>query len=191
MLSETYLKKIIRKIKSKHKKEYFNNRPLVLAIADFSEKYAFVWFREAVMNAVYGNKTSKGLFSGHQYKEISAIVVPTFRLMDKFNRIGVLCGLANQEIRLIKQGKFIDQNKKFCTLECEIHPWPMGCYTKETWDEGLAVLHNPNAFCRLNKNYFPVSYQAWGNEMEQWILPYQTLTPYPLMTYNKQDVEIK
>lgn len=185
MLEENYIKKIKNKIKNKHKKAYFNNRPLVLAVADFSHQHAFVWFREAVMNAVYGNKTCKGLFDDDQYKKISAIVVSTFRVMDKFNRIGLLCGLADQSIRLFQQGKFFDQSKGFHDLENEIIPWPPGCHVKETWDEGLAVLHNPKALYPLKKDYFPIAFQTWGNESAKWIFPIEKINPYPWVTYNR------
>lgn len=157
---------LLAKLKKKYwEQEHVSGKPFVIAIADCQFKgagnishdalplylYGFqqkitsegVEKREKIGCHIWGTKeVPSGFFELEGAENISAILFSPSSDIDKFNRMGLKDGFNNSKYKIRRTVKSPNINTWAIELITKIIPTKK--YT-ETWGEGLAVYHNPNA----------------------------------------------
>lgn len=103
----------------------------------------------------YLNKKAKsGFFELPGAENISAVIVNPQGTITKFNRMGYIAGFGNPDVQMVRTG--IQRND--ANLNSPM-PTPfrhiVDASYRESWVEGMVVLHNPNALIPLRPELIP------------------------------------
>ena len=156
-------------------------KPLIFAIHDFHKDDSMVWSGTALMTYLYG-KQWKAMFDGsgrlttvarvvdsHKWKDktipsgffrqpdaenVSTVLFSNSATLSKFNRMGKLAGFGSPRVHLRRFGARYNHEPHATEpvmFEVDVTP---GAYS-ETWGQGLAMYHNPNAKHPVEPELFP------------------------------------
>ncbi len=147
--------------------------PLIIAIQDFHQLGSMTWTAESLPEYLYGLRQSirdgepvsepfgrhrwgtkdipSNFFGQPDAEHISAVIANPSGTIAKFKRMGILTGFGDPNLRILRKG---------LAFQGEPFPTPFGVEVTaegydETWCEGLAVYHNPNANTQLSEEAFP------------------------------------
>jgi hypothetical protein len=170
---------------SKLQKEYWqlphvSGNPLVLAIADFHADQSMLWSSTSLITYLYGinqdyhldennqlvinsieiekhkvgeKEIPSGFFFQPNVENISGVLFSASGTISKFNRIGRQSGFKVDNHLMRRHGTFHDHDPN------AVKPKPFSYIvdenSSETWGEGFALFHNPNAICPVSENLFP------------------------------------
>jgi hypothetical protein len=162
----------------KLKKRYWDRphvrgRPLVLAIQDFHAPGSMTWTSTSLVEYLYGLRQSERdgtvvsepisrhrwetkdiashFFALPEAEHISAVIANPSGTLSKFKRMGFLSGFGDRDLKILRRG-YAFQGEPFPTpFTAEVSS---GSYD-ETWCEGLAVCHNPDATTPLSPESLP------------------------------------
>ena len=151
--------------------EHVRGLPFALAIQDFSARGSMMFTRSALEVYLYGmdhdwhrddagqlvitprrvvehrwgEKTiPSGFFFLPGAENISAVVFSNSGTISKFNRMGMVAGFGARDIEIIREGTAINHDPNAAEPLAFRHRVNDDDY-KETWVQGLTVLHNPRA----------------------------------------------
>ncbi|QQE91095.1 hypothetical protein [Azotobacter chroococcum] len=158
-----------------HEQPHVRGLPFALALADFHGGSTMVWSREALPTYLYGrmavvkeggsgkyaasepietlrghSQIAAGLFNDSRMKGLSAVVFSNAATIAKFNRMGMLAGLAVPGVKMRRKGILFDRTPgalEPLNFDLDVESseyaalWPDG----EAWCLELEVFHNPNA----------------------------------------------
>ena len=168
-----YSSALTTKLKKRYwNKKYIKNKPLLLAIENFSDSFELIGGINVLCDYLYGiepdssRKTFKvhkgenvrkpngatvetGFFNLPETENISAIISTSQGTLSKFNRIGIYKGYAPRDIRCLQFTAEYNRAPD-ATLPKPVVRIVSPGENAETWGEGITVFHNPNA-----KNKFP------------------------------------
>lgn len=157
-------------------KKYIENKPLLLAIENFSGSLELIGGINVLCDYLYGiepdssRKTFKvhkgedvrksngstvetGFFNLPEAENISAVISTTQGTLPKFNRIGIYRGYAPINIRCLQY--VAEYNRKpDATLPRPVVRIVCPGENSETWGEGITMFHNPNARNKFSKALF-------------------------------------
>lgn len=162
-------------------------RPFVLAIADFNEPFSMTWSQNSLITYLYGYKydysyNEKGEMSIHPIKvknhikgkgdkiipsgfffqenaeNISAVLHSSSATISKFNRIGKQCGLDEGNVLMHRICSVWDQDPN--ASKPIIYQYFVTEENSEPWSEGVTIFHNPNAKYPLSLDFFPNAAQC-------------------------------
>lgn len=149
--------------------------PFALALADFHGGSTMVWSREALPTYLYGkmavvkegehgknavgepletlrghSQIKAGLFHDREVKGLSAVVFSNAATIAKFNRMGLLAGLAVPGIKMRRKGILFDRTPGALEpidfdLDIEDPEYTALWSGGEAWCQELEVFHNPSA----------------------------------------------
>ncbi len=163
--------------------EHCKNIPIVFAIEAFHEKNSFIYSDHGIAQYLFGLKdTHKRDKNGnliidyeeiidHQFQEktipsnffaqpcaeyISAVVFTNSGTWPKFSRMGYQAGYHRGNIMMIRQGTcYHDDRNSVSPLIFQYNlDDPV---VDETWEQGLVVMHNPNALYPLPRYFLKCS----------------------------------
>ncbi len=169
------------KMKKKYwEKEHVKGKPFVIAIADFHDSMSMTWTYNALLDYLYGyryehsfdedgiivvkpikiedytkpngTKIPSGFFFQPNSENVSAIIFSTCGTLSKFNRMGKQAGFGTDKNTLIRHGTYY--NHKPNADKPNFVVYQVSEETNETWSEGVAIYHNPNALIPLDPNLF-------------------------------------
>lgn len=169
------------KMKKKYwEKEHVQNKPFVIAIADFHDTMSMTWSYNAISDYLYGyryehsfDKKGKlvvkpvkignyvkpngteipsGFFFLPDSENVSATIFSTCGTLSKFNRMGKQAGLGSKIPILIRMGAFYNHEPN--ADKPNFINYTVDENSNETWSEGVIVFHNPNAKIPLNPAFF-------------------------------------
>jgi hypothetical protein len=201
----------------KVKKRYWTQshvagHPFVIAIQDFHALGAMAWTAESLPEYLYGlrqrvqdgksisepivshrwgnKEIASNFFSQPETENISAVIANPSGTIAKFKRMGFLTGFGDRNLKILRRGMAF-QNAPFATpFSSDV---TADSYT-ETWSEGLAVYHNPNAAIPLPPESLPLaghfrSQNGWLESMLPDFFPLgsETLTLNPTARSNGQN----
>ena len=153
-------------------------KPFVLAIADFHEDFSMTWSTTALIEFLYGfhyshvyddgklivtpekidsyeksngEKISAGFFFSPEVENISAILHTTSGTLSKFNRIGKQCGFDENNTQMLRMLAMHNHDKN--ASEPHYVQYLVNEDCEETWGEGISIYHNPNAKYPLPKDF--------------------------------------
>lgn len=161
---------------SKLKKKYWENpdveeKPLVLAIQDFSAPASMTFTRSALPVYLYGydhefwydekgvlhidpvkiethrwgnKEIPSGFFYLDGAENISAVIFNNSGTISKFNRMGKLAGFGSENVCLLRRGTAVNPDPNAAAPYTFVHDVDSPEYS-ENWVEGMDVFHNPNA----------------------------------------------
>lgn len=157
-----------------HDKPHVQGKPFSLALADFHAGSSMVWSREALPAYLYGqlavvkdgplgkcvtnenletlrgHDIKAGLFNDPAMSGLSAVIFSNACTLSKFNRMGLLAGLAIPGVKLRRRGILFDRTPGALEpIDFDMYVdspeyealWPGG----EAWCAELEVYHNPLA----------------------------------------------
>lgn len=160
--------------RSYHDKSHVRGLPFAIALADFHGGSTMVWSREALPTYLYGqlavvkedgngryaasepierlrgHSIRAGLFNDAEMRGLSGVIFSNAGTLAKFNRMGLLAGLAVPGVKLQRQGILFDRTLgalEPIVFDLDVASpeyaalWPRG----EEWCIELEVFHNPNA----------------------------------------------
>ncbi|MCM1570149.1 MAG: hypothetical protein NC081_12010 [Roseburia sp.] len=162
--------------------EHTQNKPFVIAIADFHEPFSMIWSQNSLTTYLYGRRYScsydregnlqirfhkveqherannpkpipSGFFFQAQAEHISAVLHSSCATISKFNRIGKQCGLDESESFMLREGRFYNPAPN--ASKPLRFAYVVSEENSETWAEGVTVFHNPNAKFPLPEDFFP------------------------------------
>lgn len=167
----------------KHYWEYphTQNKPFVLAIADFHENLSMTWSYDSLITYLYGYRYSyfydenqklqiipdkveshprennaapipSGFFFQKEAENISAVLHSSCATISKFNRIGKQCGLDNGNTYMYRIGTFYNPDPD--AAKPLTFSYLVSEQNTEPWSEGVTIFHNPNAKIPLPKDVF-------------------------------------
>lgn len=171
---------------SKLKKKYWEhdhvaNKPLVLAIHDFSSPGSMIHSRSALERYVFGvehgyekdeqgnlvilptkiethdwedKSIPSGFFDQPDSEHISAILFSNSGTIAKFNRMGILTGFGSGKVVALREGTMVNHDPNATSPKFFKVVVNSEGY-EETWTEGLSVIHNPNALKPLDPASMP------------------------------------
>jgi len=161
--------------------EHIRGQPLVFAIQDFHQDQSMIWSATALPIYLYGynhkwyhnekgelvivpeklelhrhgeKEIPAGFFFQPDCENISAVIFSNSATIAKFNRMGKLAGFGNPKTTMVRMGARHnpDPNAAFpLPFEVEVNPTKYS----ESWSEGLAMYHNPNALHPIDPELFP------------------------------------
>jgi len=169
------------KMKKKYwEKEHVKGKPFAIAIADFHDTMSMTWTYNALLDYLYGyryehsfddkgkivvkpikignykksngTEIPSGFFFQPNSEHVSAIIFSTCGTLSKFNRMGKQAGFGTDKNILIRFGTFYNHTPN--ADKPEIVSYQVNEESDETWSEGVAVYHNPNALIPLNPEFF-------------------------------------
>jgi hypothetical protein len=170
-----------------HELEVVRGHPLVLAIEPFFDAGA-LWHGEiAFLRYLFGLRLAErvgpfeavpddrklqehvgaekripsGFFRQPENSHVSAVIFSNSHTVAKFNRMGVLAGLAPEGISYFRFGYGFDPDPD--SLQPQSFMYEVGS-EPETWAEGLVVIHNPNATVPLGRTAFDGLTQVWEED---------------------------
>ncbi len=121
----------------------------------FDDKGNLMQIPEKIETHKFGNKEiPSGFFFQPDTENISAVLFSNSATISKFNRIGLLAGFGNENIKLIRKGYCYDHDPNATDSQIFTHEIEQGKHL-EPWGEGISILHNPNALYPLDPNLFP------------------------------------
>ena len=148
------------------------NKPFVLAIADFHETFSMTWSYDSLITYLYGYEYSyfydedqklqiishkvethprennivpipSGFFFQKDAENISAVLHSSCATISKFNRIGKQCGFDDGNTFMYRTGTCYNPDPDASK------PLTFGYWVSEQntepWSEGVTIFHNPNA----------------------------------------------
>lgn len=164
----------------KLKKRYWERphvagHPLVLAVQDFHLPGSMKWSGSSLVEYLYGLRQSErdgmvitdpvtshswgtktipsNFFSLPDAEHISAVIANPSGTLSKFTRMGFLTGFGDRELRIVRRGiAFQGDDATFPTPF--VREVSASDY-QESWCEGLAVYHNPQAKIPLPEEALP------------------------------------
>lgn len=171
-------------LRSKVQKEYWKlqdvrGHPFLIAIADFHAPASMTWSHTALAFYLYGvgfelrpdhanYKNTKVLeehvvgpkvvptnfFGQEDHRHISAILFSNAGTNAKFNRMGVLAGFGDPDVKLTREGGLYDPDPGAVDaihfkIDVEDPAY------EECWADELEIYHNPNAHVPLDPALFP------------------------------------
>ena len=101
-----------------------------------------------------GKSIPSGFFLQPGAENVSAVLFSNSATVSKFNRMGKLAGFGRADVRLLRVGTFYNHDPnatESIPFSVEVTP---GKYS-ETWGQGLAMYHNPNAKHPVDPDLFP------------------------------------
>ena len=173
---------LFNKYKLKYwKREWIKGHPLILAVEAFHHAFALDITDSALVGYLYGidhtwyhdesghliidtyerSEHSDGkktipsnFFSLPGAENISAVIFSNSGTVSKFNRLAKLKGYSNQSVMMVREGTCYDHDPD--AVKPNYFRYVVGKNGPvETWREGLAVYHNPNAIYKLSEADFP------------------------------------
>jgi hypothetical protein len=148
-------------------------RPLVIAIQDFHALGSMTWTAEVLHEYLYGYRQAErdgkvvsekierhrwgkkdiasNFFGLPEAKNISAVIANPSGTLSKFKRMGFLTGFGKQQLKILRRGMAYQRQPFPTPFAVEV----TGPGYTETWTEGMAVYHNPNAIIPLREESFP------------------------------------
>jgi len=170
------------KLKRRYWEEpHVSGNPLVLAVHDYHKDDSMTWSSTALAEYLYGRRW-KGIFDGygglrtavgrvevHRWQEkeipsgfffqadaenISAVLYSNSATISKFNRMGKLAGFGSPRVHMVRCGKCYRHDPNATepdNFSVDVTP---ETYT-ETWGQGVAMYHNPNAKHPVDPFLFP------------------------------------
>lgn len=162
-------------------RDHVSGLPYVVAIADFHGELSMTWSSSAltyylfglevdhdqvrsgnlvspytrINEHVWGDKRIPGYFFGQEHTEhVSAILFSNAGTLSKFNRMGVLAGFGDTNVRLVRTGTAFDPSPEAVTprtFQVNVRDPDY----KERWADELQVFHNPNAIHPLDPELIP------------------------------------
>ena len=171
---------LFSKLKKKYwEQPYVAGRPLVLAVQDFHAPHAMAWSNSGLVEYLYALRQVKrvnadgkaeivsekvpdyrwgdkppipaGFFLLPDSENISAVLANPSGTLSKFNRMGLVAGFGDGDIKMFRSGVCYKGSLVPEQFYAEVHSPD---YT-ETWCEGLSVCHNPQAKIPLPLETFP------------------------------------
>lgn len=173
---------IYDKVKKKYwEKEHVQNKPFLIAIADFHDTMSMTWTFNSLLEYLYGyrynnykhsetgeliinpekidfflksngTKIPAGFFLDKANKNISAILFSSTATLSKFNRIGRQAGMGNKKSLSIRN--MIVYNHDENVDKPDVVKYLVDENANETWSEGIVIYHNPNALYPLDPTLF-------------------------------------
>ncbi|MHB8077314.1 MAG: hypothetical protein ACYDGZ_26665 [Desulfosporosinus fructosivorans] len=163
-------------------------KPFVLAIADFHETFSMTWSQNSLITYLYGykydhsynekgdliihpikvNKHIKGeghstIPSGFFFQEnsenISAVLHSSCATISKFSRIGKQCGLDESDVLMYRIGSVYNPDPN--ASKPNVFQYLVTEENSEPWSEGVTVFHNPNAKYPLPLDFFSNAAQCY------------------------------
>ena len=174
----------------KHYWEYphTQEKPFVLAIADFHEPLSMTWSQSSLITYLYGyrydhsynekgeliihpikvekhikgeghNTIPSGFFFQDNSENISAVLHSSSATISKFSRIGKQCGLDENDILMYRIGSVYNPDSN--ASKPNVFQYLVTEGNSEPWSEGVTVFHNPNAKYPLPFDFFPNAAQCY------------------------------
>jgi len=174
----------------KHYWEYTHTqeKPFVLAIADFHETFSMTWSQSSLITYLYGykydysynekgeliihpikiedhikGKGEKTIPSGFFFQEnaenVSAVLHSSCATISKFTRIGKQCGLDDSNTLMYRVCSVWNQDPN--ASKPLIYQYFITEENSEPWSEGVTIFHNPNAKYPLSLDFFPNAAQCY------------------------------
>lgn len=166
------LKKKLRKAQPYWSAEGMENKPFIIALQDFHAPAAMTRITMPATEYVFGVRHSmtehgrkiewidehrvgdivekSGFFKLKDGENVSAVILNPQGTLVKFNRMGLLAGFGDPRVRMVRTGL-----RRF---DGEADPRPRPFHEevhadgyRETWVEGMVVLHNPDAIIPLDR----------------------------------------
>ena len=166
------LKKKLRKNPPYWTAEGMDGLPFVIALQDFHAPAAMTRIVMPATEYAFGVRHSRdenglkvewidahrvgemsepsGFFKLTNAENVSAVIINPLGTLTKFNRLGLLAGFGDPRVRMVRTGlrRFDgDQDPRPRLFEEAVHAPGY----RETWVEGMVVLHNPNARISLDR----------------------------------------
>lgn len=162
-------------------KSHVSGKPLVFAIQDFHQEGSMIWSQTGLLEYLFGARQhpeyesdgtlkivperidvhrwgDKEIPSGFFFQEgaenVSAVIFNTSGTMSKFNRMGWLAGFGSRRVRMQRMGTCYDHSPNAAVpavFNLRVHDPTY----KETWAEGLNVVHNPRAAVPIPEYWLP------------------------------------
>jgi hypothetical protein len=160
---------------------HVRDKPFILAIADFHDESSMTWSSSALTTYLYGKrltwkKDTKGklrvknvIVREHRWKNkvipsnffalpgsehISAVLFSNSATLSKFSRMGQLAGFGRKDVQMFRVGTYHDHNPDATTPRQFYVEVTSKAYA-ETWTQGVALFHNPNATHPFPPDLFP------------------------------------
>jgi hypothetical protein len=174
----------------KHYWEYSHTqeKPFVLAIADFHETFSMTWSQNTLISYLYGYKYDysynekgeliihplkvvehikgeghstipSGFFFQDNSENISAVLHSSCATISKFSRIGKQCGLDESDILMFRIGSVYNPDPN--ASKPNVFQYLVTEENSEPWSEGVTVFHNPNAKYPLPSDFFANAAQCY------------------------------
>jgi hypothetical protein len=164
---------------SKLQKRYWElnhaeGHPLILAVADFRKPQGVTYSAKFLMEYLYALRQNEegdsicyttltehifnekripsGFFYLKDTENIAAVLFSDNGTISKFNRMGKLAGFGSPDVMMIRIGERYENLESDVPSEFRIVVDPS--HYKETWSEGIWILHNPNAKYPLARQLF-------------------------------------
>ena len=147
--------------------------PLMIAIQDFHKPGSMTWTAEALSEYLYGlrqserdgklvserigkhvwgkKEISSNFFGQPGAENISAVIANPSGTLSKFKRMGFLTGFGDRDLKILRRGMAYQGQPYMTPFAVEA----TGEGYTETWCEGLAIYHNPDAKIPLPEEAFP------------------------------------
>jgi hypothetical protein len=190
---------------------HVKGKALIFAIADFHNDYSMTWSQTSLITYLYGaeygfhldennrpvytskkieshadlarNKTiPSGFFFQPDAENISAVLFSSTGTISKFNRLGRQAGFGAPEITMIRRGFCHDHTPD--TPLPKFFAYEVTEATNESWAEGLAMFHNPNALHKTPKIFPSIAHFEFREGKLVGYIP--DFHPYMSMTFNIQ-----
>jgi len=170
------LKKKLRKNPPYWTAEGMDDLPFVIALQDFHAPAAMTRIVMPATEYAFGVRHSRdenglvvewidahrvgemvepsGFFKLDNAENVSAVIINPLGTLTKFNRLGLLAGFGDPRVRMLRTGlrRFDGEaDPRPRLFEEAVH----GPGYRETWVEGMVVLHNPHAKIELDRQLIP------------------------------------
>ncbi|MBT9241055.1 hypothetical protein [Vibrio splendidus] len=201
------------KLKKKYwEKPHVKGKPLVFAIHDFHSTGSMTWSRTALMEYLYGVRTSivdgRAIISKidtHEWKgksipsnffkqpdseNVSAVLFSNAATITKFNRMGKLAGLGGEKVKILRTGMRFNPDPK-ALVGIPFHEDVDSPTYEESWSESLVMYHNPNALHPVDPNDFPdISHIFKCDETgeEGYFQPYDVLNSHSVVISSEEPI---
>lgn len=171
-------------------KPYINNRPIILAIADFHQPSSMGRSQDALLSYLYGQrferqyddkgrltihtepltghewhgkKVPSGFFNLPDAENISAIISTGEETILKFSRMGLRAGFGSKRVQMTVSGwRCVEHPTRVPPERFELNA--RSPKYEEFWIDGLQVYHNPRANKRLDIRMFgDATHHRWRN----------------------------
>lgn len=175
---------------NKHYWEYphTQEKPFILAIADFHETFSMTWSQNSLITYLYGyrydhsynekgelivhpikvenhikgegrNTIPSGFFFQDNSEYISAVLHSSCGTISKFSRIGKQCGMDESDVLMYRIGSELNPDPN--AAKPNIFQYLVTEENSEPWAEGVTVFHNPNAKYPLPLDFFSNAAQCY------------------------------
>ncbi|WP_141505692.1 glycosaminoglycan attachment protein [Paenibacillus luteus] len=163
-------------------------KPFILAIADFHETFSMTWSQNSLITYLYGykyhhsynekgeliihpikvekhskgegrNTIPSGFFFQDNSENVSAVLHSSCATISKFSRIGKQCGLDESDVLMYRIGSVHNPDPN--ANKPNRFQYLVTEENSEPWAEGVTVFHNPNAKYPLTLDFFPSAAQCY------------------------------